>query len=142
MSIGDVTGQGIVPQGGITPVGMIDTITFTIGLAPGTKSVDLEKLNIIYADAVRMETLTNVTGYRGIPGQGSWGILSIEHEVGKPNNRLEFEEQARIQINPKAPILPGQVFTIAVKPQEGNPLILRRVAPQPIVQDTNNLPPL
>jgi len=140
--IGDVTGQGIVPTSGVAPVGMIDTVTFTIGLAPGTKTIDLEKISIIYADAVRMETLTNVSGYRGAPPQGSWGILSVENEIGKPNNRLEFNEQARIQINPKAPILPGQVFTIAVKAPDGNALILRRVAPQPIVQNTNNIPAL
>src|SRR5208337_1338629 len=50
-SIGDVTGQGLIPPG--VPRVVINTVTFTIGLTPGTKSVDLDNLTIIYADAVK-----------------------------------------------------------------------------------------
>jgi nitric oxide reductase large subunit len=44
-SIGNVTGQGI-------PGGTIDTITFTVGLIDNHKSVDMEQLTIVYADAI------------------------------------------------------------------------------------------
>ena len=49
-NFGDVTGQGI-------PGGTIDTITFTVGLVDSHKSVDMEQLSIVYADAIRTETL-------------------------------------------------------------------------------------
>ena len=45
---GDVTGDGI-------PRGTIDTITFTVGLVPGEKSVNMENVTIVYADAIRTE---------------------------------------------------------------------------------------
>jgi len=138
--IGEVTGTGIVSQG--IPHGTIDAITFTIGLTPDTMSVNLENLTIIYADAVRTETLVPVEGYRGTPPRGSWGILSVTNEVGKPNNRLEFEEQATIQIDPKAAIVPNQVITIYVKTPAGPPLTIRRVVPSTIMPGINDLPQL
>jgi archaellin len=59
-SIGDVTGDGIAG-------GTIDTITFTIGLASGEKPVNMENVSIVYADAIRTESLLPVIGYRGEP---------------------------------------------------------------------------
>ena len=83
---GDVTGQGI-------PHGTVDTIMFTVGLVPEIKSMDMEELVIVYADAIRTETLSPIAGFRGDPSPGEWGILSVQKEVGNPNNRIEFEEQ-------------------------------------------------
>ena len=94
VNTGDVTGNGI-------PRGTIDTITFTIGLVPGEKSVSLENISVVYADAIRTESLIPVEGFRGDPPQGSWGILDVQNEVGSPNNRLEFEERLVIRINPR-----------------------------------------
>ncbi len=84
--IGDVTGQGIVPQG--VPRAVIDSITFTVALTPGTKSIDLDNLTVVYADAVRTQTLVSVAGLRGDPPKGAWGILSISHQAGNQNDRL------------------------------------------------------
>jgi archaellin len=136
-TIGDVTGQGIILQG--VPRGTIDTITFTIGLAPGAKTIDLNNLTIIYADVVRTEILTPVEGYRGDPPPGYWGIINTVHGMGNPNMRLEFDEQFVIRINPKAPVVPNQVITISVKPEEGKPLVIRRVAPSTIYENDNIL---
>ena len=135
--IGDVTGQGVMVQG--VPRAVIGTVTFTIGLTPGTKSIDLENLTVIYADAVRTQTLTSIEGLRGDPPKGAWGILTISHEKGKPNDRLEFDEQAIIRINPTAAMLPGQLITIAVKPKEGQTLTFRCLIPTTVTQGENIL---
>jgi archaellin len=137
---GEVTGQGVILQG--VPRGTIDTITFGIGLAPGEKSVDLTNMTIVYADAVRTEIFTPVEGFRGNPPPGYWGIIDTVNELGNHNMRLDFEEQFIIRINPKAPVVPNQVITISVKPGEGKPLVIRRVAPSSIVENDNILPVL
>jgi archaellin len=139
-NIGNVTGQGVILEG--VPRGTIDTITFTIGLAPGVRTIDLNNMTIVYADAIRTEILTPVEGYRGIPPQGYWGIIDTINEVGAKNMRLDFEKQLVIRINPKAPVVPNQVITISLKPTDSKPLILRRVAPSTIVENDNILPGL
>jgi hypothetical protein len=133
-SFGDVTGQGI-------PGGTIDMITFTVGLTDSHKSVDMEQLAIVYADAIRTETLRPVEGYYGDPPKGYWSFIRVENEVGGPNNRLDNEERFVIRINPKAPLVPRQVITIDVKPPNGHSLTIRRVAP-PTIQEDNILLPL
>ncbi|MFA5267982.1 MAG: hypothetical protein WC379_08415 [Methanoregula sp.] len=139
-TIGQVTGQGIILQG--VPRGTIDTITFTIGLAPGTKTADLNGTTIAYADSVRTELLTPVEGYRGDPPAGYWGIIDSINEMGTRNMRLDYEEQFIIRINPKAPVVPNQVITISVKPKGGKALMIRCVAPSAITETDNILPGL
>jgi archaellin len=135
VNIGDVTGDGI-------PQGTIDTITFTVGLVPGEKPVNMENISIVFADAVRSESLTPVAGFRGDPPQGYWGILEVQDEVGNPNNRLEYEERFVIRINPRAPLVPQQFITIIVKPPSGTPLTIRRISPPTIIKENNILIPL
>jgi len=130
---GDVTGLGI-------PRGTVDTITFTVGLAPDIKTLDMEKLVIVYADAIRTETLSPIAGFRGDPPPGEWGILSVQKEVGNSNNRIEYEEQFVIRINPKAPIVPNQVITILLKPPTGNPTSIRRITPTMVMTENLLLP--
>lgn len=132
VAIGDVTGTGF-------PHGTIDTITFRVGLASGGKSVVMENLSLIYADAVRTETLQPVVGLRGHPPPGAWGVIDVKNEEATPNNRLEYDEEFVIQINPKAPLVPGQFITIILDPPLGTPLTLRRVAPPTILGGDNIL---
>jgi len=134
-NIGNVSGDGI-------PRGTIDTITFTIGLVPGKTSVNMENISIVYADAIRTESLIPIEGLYGDPPQGSWGILEVQNEVGSPNNRLEFEERFVIRINPKAPLVPQQYVTIIIKPPSGTSLTIRRVSPPTIVKENNLLMPI
>lgn len=134
---GNVTGQGVILQG--VPRGTIDTITFTIGLVPGVKTLELDNMTIAYADAVRSEILTPVKGYRGSPPQGYWGVVDSVNELGLPNMRLDYEERLVIRINPKAPVVSDQVVTISVKPPEGKPLVMRVVAPSEILESENTL---
>jgi archaellin len=135
--IGNVTGQGVILQG--VPRGTIDTITFTIGLAPGAKSLELDNMTIAYADAVRSEIIMPVQGYRGSPPQGYWGVVDSVNELGTPNMRLDYEEQLVIRVNPKAPVVSDQVVTISVKPHQGKPLVIRVVAPSEITETDNVL---
>ncbi len=130
---GDVTGQGI-------PGGTISNITFAVGLADVHDSVDMEKITIVYADAIRTETLHPVSGYYGDPPNGFWGIIRVENQVGSPNNRLDNMERFVIRINPTAPLVPRQVITIDIKPPEGRSLMIRRVAPPTILADNILLP--
>ncbi|MFA5347523.1 MAG: hypothetical protein WC294_05260 [Methanoregula sp.] len=131
---GDVTGLGI-------PGGTIDSITFTVGLVDVHNSVDMEQLSIVYADAIRTETLHPVNGYHGDPPKGYWGIIRVENEVGSPNNRLDNEERFVIRINPTAPLVPRQMIVIDVKSPGSRSLTIRRVAPPTILSD-NVLSPL
>jgi archaellin len=137
--IGDVSGEGQL--GGALVSGTIDTLTFAVGLVPGAKSIEMANVSIVYADAIRTETLVPVQGGRGDPPQGAWGILSVVNEVGKPNNRLEDQEQFVIRINPRAPLVPRQLITISLKTPTSTPLTIRRVAP-PTIMDNNILLPL
>lgn len=135
--IGNVTGQGVILQG--VPRGTIDTITFTIGLVPGIKTLEMDNMTIAYADAIRSEIITPVEGYRGNPPPGYWGVVDTVNELGMPNMRLDYEEQLVIRVNPKAPVVSDQVVTLSVKPKEGKPLIIRLVAPSAIAENDNIL---
>jgi archaellin len=136
-SFGDVTAQGIMLPG--VPRVVIDTITFTIGITGGSKSVDLGNLTIIYADAVRTQSLTSIDKLRGEPPKGSWGLLSVANEVGKPNDRLEYGERATIRISPASAILPNQLVTIVVKPKDGPSITIRRIIPATVTKGDNVL---
>lgn len=130
---GEVTGDGIAG-------GTIDTITIPVSLAPGKTSVDMEKLSVYYADTLRTETLLPVSGFRGDPGQGGWGIIAVNNEVGNPNNRLEDKEQFLLRINPKTYLPANRAVTIAIRaPGDVNPLMIRRIAPPTIIAEGNIL---
>lgn len=132
VNAGDVTGDGIAG-------GTIDTITFTVGLAPGSKPVDMEKITIYYADTIKTETLLPVNGYRGNPPAGYWGIMGVNNEIGNPNNRLEDKEQFVIRINPRVYLPANRMVTIVVRsPGAVTPLTIQRIAPATILA-TNNI---
>ena len=135
MIIGNLTANGI-------PGGSIDTLTFTVGLLPGKNPFNMENISIIYADAVRTETLEPVDGFRADPPPGHWGILEVRNVIGAPNNRIEYEEQFVLRINPKAPLLPNQFVMIIVKTPSGTPLAIRRVSPPTIMKENNILSPI
>ena len=137
---GDVTGTGQLS--GSLSSGTIDTITVTVGLAPGHESVDMEDIAVVYADAIRTESLIPVEGFRGEPPQGTWGIIDVIDQVGNQNNRLDDKEKFVIRINPKSPLVPRQLITISIKPKDGQPLTIRRVSPSTIKQEGNILAPV
>ncbi len=133
VAAGTMTGNG-------TRGGTIDLVTFRVGLAPGVQSVDMEKVSVIYADAVRSETLVAVPGLRGPVPPGSWAVLGVEGQEGVANNLVEFDELFIIGLNPRAPIVPGQMITIVLRTPSGTPLTLRRTAPPTIMAENTFLP--
>lgn len=137
VSFGDVTGTGQLS--GSLSSGTIDTITVTVGLVPGREPENVENFTIVYADAIRTESLVPVEGFRGEPPQGTWGIIDVLDLVGNQNNRLEDKEKFVIRINPKSPLVPRQLMTVSIKPQEGPPLTIRRVSPSTIKAEGNIL---
>ena len=141
VAIGNVTGGG--QSNGMLLTGTIDTITVRAGLVSGAKPVNMENISIVYADAVRTESLQPVEGFRGAsPGQGSWGIVAVENEIIPVNNRLEDREEFVLRINPKASVMPGQLVILVIKPLTGTPLTLRLLAPPSILPGDNILEPV
>ena len=140
VAIGTVTGGG--QTGGVLSTGTIDTITVRVGLVSGAKPVTMENLSIVYADAVRTESLQPVDSFRGSPGQSSWGIIAVENEQMPANNRLDDREEFVIQINPRAPVVSRQLVTIVIKPPTGTPLTLRLTAPPVILAGDNVFTPV
>jgi hypothetical protein len=129
----DVTGDGIAG-------GTIDTITVTVSLAPGKKTVDMEKIAVYYADMIKTETLTPVTGFRGEPGQGEWAIVEVKNHIGDTNNRLDDREELVLRINPKTYLPANRIVTIVIRaPGDINPLTIRRIAPKTILAQGNIL---
>jgi PBP1b-binding outer membrane lipoprotein LpoB len=129
----DVTGDGIAG-------GTIDTIMVTVSLAPDKRDVDMEKIAVYYADMIKTETLTPVTGFRGEPGQGEWVIVEVKNEVGNTNNRLEDREEFVLRINPKTYLPASRIVTIVIRaPGDINPLTIRRIAPPTILAQGNIL---
>jgi len=137
--IGDVTGNGFMLTG--VPRGTIDTVTFTIGLVPGIQAVNLDNLTVIFVDAVHTTTLGPVDNLTGTPGKGQWGIVAFKNQPGKPNHRLDFDKEAVISVGLKDYLVPGELFTIVVKPAEGKALSITRVAPHQIAAGDNVLGP-
>jgi hypothetical protein len=129
---GQVTGEGVLH-------GTIDTITLTTGLVTGEPPLNMEDVTIIYADAVRTETLIPVEGFRGEPPQGTWSVVAVNGELGSPNNRMEYEEQFVLRLNPSSPLVPRQVITIIITPKGTTPLTIRRVSPPTILEQNNIL---
>ncbi len=135
VAVGNVTGTG--NTGGALSTGTIDTITFRVALAPGAAPVDMETVAIVYADAVRMESLRPVPGLRGTPEAGAWAITGTSSDEVRQDNRLDATREFTITLNPRAPIVPRQLVTIAVKTPSGPPLTLRLVAPGSILPGEN-----
>jgi len=97
-----VTGDGI-------PRGTIDTITFTIGLVPGENSVNVENISIVYADAIRTESLIPVEGFYGDPPQGSWEFWKCRTKWAAPTTGSNSRSGLSSVSIPKPRSFPGSL---------------------------------
>jgi len=121
---------GTAPQAGDP----INTINFTVALAPGGTAIDFDKVVLTYSNATQLETLTNKGNQTsGSVGAGEWGIVRIDNTV-TDDNTLEKGEQFQIMAKPTAGILKNDQFTIEVKPAVGAAFSLTRTIPASIQQ--------
>lgn len=138
---GDATGtsQG---TGSTSNPGYIHTITFTIGLAAGGSTIDLNQTTFVFQNATTLKTLDfasniNSTLNGGPPAGWQWYIYSKQN--ANANNQLEANEQFTIMANvtnslPQAGpqiygIIPSDQFTLQIRPPVGAALPITKSAP-------------
>jgi archaeal flagellin FlaB len=123
--VGNVYGSGATSDS-------IDTVNFTVALAPGGTPVDFSKVVLTYSNSTVLETLnqTQSTSYPATSvTAGHWGVTEINNDVGTNNKLLEAGEQFQIDAMPSQPIYPNDRFTIEVKPSVGAAFDITRSAP-------------
>jgi flagellin FlaB len=134
--IGEVYGDAI---GTLIPAPMIHAVTFTIGLAAGGSSVDLNKTVFTYQNRTVLRTIdfpvgNATTGPRcdlgePMPGDYQWCIMSSKNDDG--DSALERNEQFTIQVNLSRTdgLPPSEDFTLTLRPDIGAALPIHKSAP-------------
>jgi len=110
----------------------VDTVQFTLGLAAGATSVDINKTAMVLTDGKVVETLTNKnTGsFPATVAAGQWGIKEALYELGTSNLMLEKGEQFVIQAKPNTAVLNSYTqFNLEVRPPVGTALGIKRTVP-------------
>jgi flagellin FlaB len=136
-----------ISQGSPAAPPRINAILFTIGLAAGGSSVDLNKTTFMYQNRTVLRTLdfpagTSTTNPRcnaaappGAlqPGEWEWCILTSQNDDG--DAALERNEQFTIQVNLSAVtdtaggLPPSEDFTLTIRPDIGAALPIHKSAP-------------
>jgi len=136
--IGEVYGDASgTSQVGTNP-GSIHTLIFTIGLAAGGTTIDLNQTTFVYENETILRTLdfpANInmtTG--GVPGGWQWGIIGKQNS--NANNLLEPNEQFTVMVNISANpptsstgLPPSDQFTLQIRPPIGAALPITKSAP-------------
>ncbi|MDD1664318.1 MAG: flagellin [Methanomicrobiales archaeon] len=139
--IGEVYGDA---DGTLTPP-RIHAIIFSIGLAAGGSSVDLNKTVFTYQNRTVLKTIDFSSGPIGAnacrcsalpglePGEYQWCIKSSQNDDG--DAALERNEQFTIQVNLSAVadttggLPPSEDFTLTIRPDIGAALPVHKSAP-------------
>jgi flagellin FlaB len=120
--LGDVYGNASTPANGV------DKIKFTLGLAAGATSVDMNKATMIFSTSSTVQTLTHdQTG--GALAAGNWNITERLHTLGTANLMLEAGEQFVVEAMPPAAMPAYTAFNLEVKPPVGASLGIKRSVP-------------
>jgi flagellin FlaB len=120
--VGNVYGKG--------NVGSIDTVNFTIALAPGGTAIDVSKMTLTFSNASQAYTLQKAASSNIAPGQ--WMVSSIKNDQGGNNMLLEKGEMFEIGVKPKFLMYKNDNFDIEVKPITGASLDIKRTIPASI----------
>ena len=126
--VGNVYGSGPSSANG----GYIDTINFTVALAPGGTAVDFSKVVLTYSNSTILSTLNQTgTSYPVASGitAGHWAVTQVNNDVGTNNRLLESGEQFQIMAMPPSNIMPNDRFTIEIKPAVGAAFDITRSVP-------------
>lgn len=120
--LGDVYGTATTPASGV------DKIKFTLGLAAGATSVDMNKAVMIYSDSTQVDTL-NHDQSGGPLAAGNWNVTERLHTLGSENLMLEAGEQFVIEAMPPTAMPAYTAFNLEVKPPVGASLAIKRTVP-------------
>jgi flagellin FlaB len=122
--VGNVYGQG-------TAGSSIDKIVFSIGLAAGATSVDINKTVLTFSTNSTVETLTfdgaATNAEPSLPGH--WAISHEENSLGTENKVLDSGEQFTLTVKPTTALNAYEGFNIDVKPAVGAALAIHRTVP-------------
>jgi len=121
---------GTVYGTGVAAGGPIDTVNFSVSLAPGGTAIDFSKVIITYSNASLLERMAEGTP-GSAPLEGEWTIAAVPGEV-TADQVLEKGEQFTIMVKPPAPIYANDMFDIAIQPPVGALLSFHRTAPASI----------
>jgi flagellin FlaB len=117
--MGNVYGQG--------DIGSVNTINFTIALAPGGTPVDVSKMTLTFSNATTAYTLTKATSSNIVAGE--WMVSAIRSDAGGNNMLLEKGEMFDIGLKPKFLLYKNDNFDVEVKPIVGASLDIKRTIP-------------
>jgi flagellin FlaB len=114
----------------------LDTINFSLALAPGGTPVDFDKVVLTYSNSSEVMTLQYQgfleAGYGGSGtsiGPGEWAVATVEHDVGTHNHLLESGEIFDIMAMPPDGIYPNDEINLEIKPAVGPSLLITRKMP-------------
>ena len=112
----------------------ITTIQFTLGLAAGATSVDMNKTALVLTDGDVVATIENANTGSAVatPGVGKWGVSEFLYNLnGETNLMLEKGEQFVIKAQPPVSITLDAYtqFNLEVRPPVGAALGIKRTVP-------------
>ncbi|ACL17675.1 archaellin/type IV pilin N-terminal domain-containing protein [Methanosphaerula palustris] len=124
--VGNVYGKG-------TAGTSIGTVVFSIGLAAGATSVDINKTVLTFSTGETIETLTFAGSATpdgsGTVTAGKWAITRQDNSLGAENKVLDSGEQFTITAMPSTALKAYAGFNIDVKPAVGAALAIHRTVP-------------
>lgn len=107
----------------------IKYIQFTVGLAAGASTVDMNKTVMVFSTNATVETLDKGTD-KADPTAKQWTILERHNNLGGlENNMLEKDEQFVLKVMPTNSLAPYTSFNLEVKPPVGAALGIKRSIP-------------
>jgi flagellin FlaB len=111
---------------------VIDTVNFSVALAPGGTAIDFEKVVITYSNATQLETLVRQDSVGAPTTTGQWSVAEVQNSAGGGDMVLEKGEQFEIMAKPTNGITKNDQFNLEIKPAIGASLDIRRTAPAAI----------
>ena len=115
-----------------TAGGQLDAINFSIALAPGGTSVDLNRTTITFSNASQLAPLAE-NNVKTAASPGAWTIISVQNDLtpatSDSNQLLQSGMVYNIMAMPPSALYPNDQFTIEVNPAVGASLSIRRNVP-------------
>jgi archaeal flagellin FlaB len=124
--LGDVYGTGNISK--------IDGLNFTIGLAAGADSIDIDRIAMVYANGTYRDEITETVNPYQSPPAGYWTIINFRN--GDTDALLERGEQLDVAVKLKTGhnIVTNDPFTLEISPGVGSTFTIKRTGPSSINQ--------